>query len=103
MPKFRFVDEQPRIYSELPHALGQVNPGDEKELDSPPDHRWQPIGAKAKAAAKDVPQPPKPAKAPAKAARKPQTDQPVNVPAEPGVGVSGDSPLDQPAPDPSDA
>lgn len=39
----QYVADEPRIYSELPFAFGEVHKGDvvETDQDSLPDHRWE--------------------------------------------------------------
>lgn len=39
MTAFRFTDEAPRTY----HDLGEVAPGDIRDLDGAPDYRWQAV------------------------------------------------------------
>lgn len=54
MPTFRYVGDEPRHYPDP--GLGPVQPGDERELECAPDHRWQPKTARKRKPTEDEPQ-----------------------------------------------
>lgn len=48
MPEFRYSGAIPWNYPETKDAgdrwLGDVNPGDVRDLEKPPDDKWEPVG-----------------------------------------------------------
>jgi hypothetical protein len=49
MTDFRFTDKAERFY----HDLGLVQPGDVRDLDEAPDHRWAEVQHKSKSTGKN--------------------------------------------------